>query len=274
MIAAAALTAGLGFAAPAGAGEVLTASYDISLAGIPVGRANIGAAIAGDRYKVDVGARMTGLVGAVTRGSGQASASGRIGGRAPASAGYALSATSNDGPRTIRVAIAGGAVQASEMNPPLDERPDRIPVAASHKRGVTDPVSALIMPTPQGAKGPLDPAGCNRTLPIFDGATRFDIVLSYKGVQTARTKGFEGPVLVCAARWVPYAGHRPTRETVKYMIENRDMEVWLAPVGGSRVLMPLRVSVRTMLGATVVQASDFAVQTTTGSVGPVRASAN
>ena len=55
---------------------------------------------------------------------------------------------------------------------------DRVPVTAAHTRGIIDPVSALLMPT-QGRGEPLDPDNCNRTLPVFDGATRFNVVLSY-----------------------------------------------------------------------------------------------
>lgn len=252
------------FASPAAA-EVLSASYGIYLAGIPIGKANVGASIAGERYKVDVSARMTGLVGAVTKGSGQATATGHVGQRAPNSAGYALSAMGGDGPRTIRVAMAGGSVRAAEMTPPLDERPDRVPVTGAHKRGVMDPVSALIMPSPAGARGPLDPAGCNRTLPIFDGATRFDIILSYKTVREVKSKTYSGPVLVCAARYVPQAGHRPSRPSVKYMMDNQDMETWLAPVG-PRVLIPYRIAVGTMIGQALIEASDFTVQATPGAV--------
>lgn len=250
-------------AAPAAA-ETLSASYGIYLAGIPIGKADIGASISGDRYKVDVSARMTGLVGAVTQGSGEATATGAIGQRAPTSAGYALRARSSDGARTIRVAMAQGNVRAAEMNPPLDERPDRVPVTAAHKRGVLDPVSALIMPAPQGAHGALDPSGCNRTLPIFDGATRFDVILSYKTTRMIHSRAYSGPVLVCAARYVAQAGHRP-RAAVKYMEANRDMETWLAPIG-PKLLIPFRIAVGTAIGQTVIEANRFSVQTTTGRV--------
>jgi hypothetical protein len=43
------------------------------------------------------------------------------------------------------------------------------------------------------------------------------------------------------------------------MAENKDIEVWLAPVGASNVLMPFRLSLRTMLGVAVAEASEFSV---------------
>jgi hypothetical protein len=39
------------------------------------------------------------------------------------------------------------------------------------------------------------------------------------------------------------------------MQDNRDISVWLAPVEGSRVLVPLRIAVRTMVGMSVIEAS-------------------
>jgi type II secretory pathway component PulM len=46
------------------------------------------------------------------------------------------------------------------------------------------------------------------------------------------------------------------------MEENRDMQVWLAPVQGTRLLVPLRIAVRTMIGMSVVEASQWALSAT------------
>ena len=75
-----------------------------------------------------------------------------------------------------------------------------------------------------------------------------------------KTKGYEGPVLVCAARYVPISGHRKDRPATKFMADNKDLEVWLAPIEHDHVLMPYRVSARTMIGTTVIEASEFKVQ--------------
>ena len=54
--------------------------------------------------------------------------------------------------------------------------------------------------------------------------------------------------MVCAVYFAPVAGYVPDRAAIKYLIEQRDMEVWLAPIAGTRVLVPFRVSVPTPLG--------------------------
>jgi hypothetical protein len=52
------------------------------------------------------------------------------------------------------------------------------------------------------------------------------------------------------------------------MEENRDMQVWLAPVQGTRLLVPLRIAVRTMIGMSVVEASQWALSTATAKIVP------
>lgn len=257
--------ASLGLLMAAGAvhAEKLAVTYDITLAGLSFGRADVAADISGSRYNLDVNARTTGLA-AITKGAGRAQSSGAIGGMIPNSTGYAMTAQSSDGPRTVRMAMTGGAVRGAEIVPPIDPKPDRVPVTDAHKRGVLDPVSALIMP--QTSANATDGSNCNRTLPIFDGAARYDIILSYKGSRQVKTKGYEGPVIVCAARYVPQAGHRPERKATQFMANNRDIEAWLAPVNGTKVLVPYKISVKTMVGTAVIEASNFSTATATGSV--------
>ena len=76
----------------------------------------------------------------------------------------------------------------------------------------------------------------------------------------SKANGYNGPVAVCAVRYVPIAGHRPDRPGTKFMAENKSMEIWLAPIELARVLMPYRISVRTMIGTTVIEASQFSVE--------------
>jgi hypothetical protein len=155
--------------------------------------------------------------------------------------------------------LNAGNVSALEITPPLDSKPDRVPLEETHKRGVVDPVSALIMPATVSGN-PMDRGNCNRTIPIFDGAARFDVVLSYSETRTVDKPGYKGSVLVCDARYVPIAGHRSMRPSTKFMQDNRDMQVWLAPVEGTRFLVPLRISVRTMIGMSVIEASNWTLQ--------------
>ncbi|WP_284177513.1 DUF3108 domain-containing protein [Rhabdaerophilum sp. SD176] len=248
---------------PAAAGSALAADiearYSITLAGLSIGKASLSAQLNGSGYVLNVSSALTGIVGAVSQGRGAATARGNVSGANVLTNGFSLSATNGKDTRKIQIAAASGSVRNVTIDPPFVVRPDdstRIPLRESHKVGVLDPVSALIMPVRSG--NPMDKANCDRRLPVFDGNQRFDVVLSYAGTRQVRSEdGYSGPVLICKARYIPVAGHRPDRRVTKFMAENRNMDAWLAPVNGGKTLIPYRISVKTMIGTTVIEAETF-----------------
>ncbi len=262
------LTVGVS-AGPAAAATV-KADYGIWLGGLPLGSADLATTVDGPRYRMQLQVRLTGLAGLLTGGKGAATAAGSVGGPTPVPASFASTTQASSNQRTVRIGLAGGTVAAVEIEPPLEDRGERVPVRETHKRGVVDPVSGLLMPAV--ARGELtDPANCNRTIPVFDGGARFDIVLRYSETRTVEKPGYKGPVLVCSARYVAIAGHRADRPAVKFMEDNRDMSVWLAPVEGARLLLPMRIEVKTTSGMSLIEASRWsadgaakAVPATTG----------
>jgi hypothetical protein len=228
--------------------------YALTIAGLPIGSASLNATIDDRSYRLDASAKIGGILSLVSDGKGAASASGRIAQNSVVASGYALNTVSADKRQTVQMALAGGRISDLEVKPPVRERPDRIPVTDAHRKGVIDPLSALLMPVKAG----LDKSGCNRTLPVFDGAQRFDVVLSYSRTESVSGDGgYAGPALVCSARYVPIAGHRPKREQTRFMEENRDLEVWLVPIGDTEILAPWRIVVGTQIGRLVISAVRF-----------------
>lgn len=251
----------LGVPGAAFAGTI-EATYVISLAGLTIGKANLTGNVETDRYSLNVSASFTGLVGAVARAQGGASARGGLsaasaGANGVLSNGFTLRAENGSTTRLVQIAASSGNVRNVTIEPPFDtDQEDRIPLQAAHKLGVVDPLSALIMPSLSA--DPLDKANCERKLPVFDGTQRFDVVLSFAGVrQVTAESGYSGPALVCAARYVPVSGHRPGRRVLKFMAENRNMDAWLVPVNGGKSLVPFRISVKTLVGTSVIEARHF-----------------
>lgn len=234
----------------------VTIDYTVTLAGLSIGTAQLGGTFDRGSYKLDISARLTGLAGMVTGGYGSAQARGSLlpGRTLPGS--FAVASHNSSAEITVRMALARGNATAVEITPPLPPAPDRVPVTPADKRGVIDPGSALIMSV-RAAGTPFDPANCNRMIPVFDGASRFNVVLSYGEVRPLDKPGYSGPVLVCNARYQAVAGHRPDRPGVKFMEENREMSVWLAPVEGAGVLVPLRISILTTMGTNIIEATRF-----------------
>jgi hypothetical protein len=245
----------------------LRVQYSVSLIGLPIGVAAITGVFSPTSYKIEGNARMTGLASILVSSKGAATASGAINAGRLVPAAYTTVAANASESRRVRMVMAGGSVKGVDINPPLDDRPGRVPVTERDKRDVIDPMSALVMPVP-GNESLVGPAACNRKLPIFDGGMRFDVTLTFVAVRQVRTNGYAGPVTVCSARYTPIAGYRPDRKATKFMAENRQIETWLAPVQGSRLVLPYRIAIMTMIGMTVIEAGEFSIDTSTSSAAP------
>jgi hypothetical protein len=123
-------------------------------------------------------------------------------------------------------------------------------------QGIVDPLTAMLFSS--AATGALSQEACRRTLPIFDGHQRFDLKLAFKRMdKVTADKGYAGPVVVCSLRYEPIVGHIASNALVKYLSEGREMEIVLAPVAGTRLLAPFRLSVVSMLANLVIEANRF-----------------
>jgi hypothetical protein len=245
----------------------LRVQYSVSLIGLPIGVAALTGVFSPTSYKIDGNARVTGLASMLISSKGAAAASGTISAGRVIPSAYTTVAANASESRSVRMVMAGGSVKGVEIHPPLDDRPGRVPVTERDKKDVIDPMSAMVMPVP-GNDPVIGPAACNRKLPIFDGGMRFDVTLSFVGIKQVRTNGYAGPVTVCSARYIPIAGYRPDRKATKFMAENRQIETWLAPVQGSRLVLPYRIAIMTMIGMTVIEAGEFSVDTSTSLAAP------
>ena len=140
---------------------------------------------------------------------------------------------------------------------PLPSGKDLVPVTATNRQGIIDPLTAMLFSTAAIGEG-LSQEACRHTLPIFDGRQRYDLKLAFKRIdKVAADKGYAGPVVVCSVRYEPIAGHRALTPFIKYLSEGREMEVELAPIAGTRLLLPFRVSVVSMLANLVIEANRF-----------------
>jgi hypothetical protein len=102
------------------------------------------------------------------------------------------------------------------------------------------------------------PQACNRKLAIFDGRMRYDLQLAYKRLDRVRSeKGYQGTVVVCSVAFAPVAGHVPSRPSIRYLADQRETELWLAPIAGTRLMVPYRASLPTPFGQGVLQATQF-----------------
>jgi hypothetical protein len=253
-------------AAPALADARLDVRYKASLTalsdvkGVEIGRGALTLDITDDGYAAAGSAHVTGLARLVSKGEGSVAARGSLVNGRISPLSYSSTSEADKKEEEVRITMANNTVTEFAVSPPTKPADDRVPVTEEHRQGVVDPMSAAVIIV-AGSGDVLAPETCNRTVPIFDGRQRYDLVFSYERTEPAKNvKGYSGPMLVCRVDYRPISGHRASRLQVKYMEDNKNMFVWLAPVSGTRVLFPIRVSIVTLVGIVLVEAETFAAE--------------
>jgi hypothetical protein len=242
---------------PSAAQGRLEARYTMSLAGLPIGQGTWVIDISEGQYSSTAKGGTTGLLRAFTGGEGSTVTQGTLQAGKPLLSTYAATIKSSKKTDEIRLTVSNGKVKDLKLDPPRDTDAERVPVTEDDQHGILDPMTASLVRTP-GAGNPLAPEACQRTLAIFDGRLRYDLQLAFKRMDKVKAdKGYEGPVLVCAVYFSPIAGHIPSRAAIKYISKLRDIEVWLAPIAGTRVLVPFRAAGPTPIGMAVLEATQF-----------------
>jgi hypothetical protein len=258
-----------GWAGSASAEGRLEARYSATLAGIPIGSGSWAIDAGETQYTATVSGSTSGLLRAFTGGQGNATAHTTFSGGKVVSSIYAATITTRKKADSIRITINNGSVKDFRADPPQDRDPERVPITEEHQRNVLDPMTASLVRMPANGDV-LSPEACERTLAVFDGRLRYDLQFAFKRMDKVKAKkGYAGPVVVCATYFLPIAGFVPSRTAIKYLSKQREMEVWLAPIAGTRILVPIRAQGPTPIGQAVLEASEFVSVPL-----PARASAN
>jgi hypothetical protein len=248
----------LGGAGRAHAQAKLDADYAVTLLGIPIAHISWTVAIQQDQFTAAANGSTSGLLRVFSAGSGTASANGSVGTAQPKPANFAMTITNNKGPDGEKIVFNGGRAKET-LDHPLTPSPSWIPVTEAHRVGVVDPMTALLFHV-SGNGNLIVPDACKRKIAVFDGHMRYDLQLAFKRLDRVRANsGYQGPVVVCSVNFSPVAGYEPGRYTIKYVAAQRDIEIWLAPLAGTRLLVPFRAYTPTPMGPGVLQATRFVV---------------
>jgi hypothetical protein len=260
LIAAVALIAALAGACggPAQAQGRLDASYVATLSSVPIGKGGWSIDIQDDQYTATASGATSGLLRVFASGQGTSVVHGTVSGGQLIPSSYASKIIADKRVDDVRMSFAGGAVKDYVADPPTVPSPDRVPLTDAHRRGVNDPMTATMIRV-AGNGDTFVPEVCQRTIPVFDGRMRYDLQLAFKHLdRVGSEKGYQGTVVVCSVYFMPIAGHVPDRSAIRYLVEQRDMELWLAPIAGTRLMVPYRASIPTPVGLGILQATQFA----------------
>lgn len=248
-------TAGIALAAPVR----LDARFDANLGGLTFGSIDMSADFDGPRYRAESVVRTEGIADVVLRQIFDLEAEGLHGPERMATARYRARNTDQDNIQHVDMIYEAGAPTVV-ADPPYDNA-SRVPVSQAALRQTVDPLSSMLVPGTAA-----DRTACERTVPVYDGRRRYDFRMRYVGMSEISPRGsaYAGPAVRCSAILVPIAGYK--RDTIREM--RRDplpISVWLAPVEGAGVLVPVRIEVATPLGTLVARASRFDVTVAPGS---------
>jgi hypothetical protein len=235
----------------------MDAKYQVSLSGIVIGKGGWTIVIGDKDYSGATSGGTTGLVKAIGGGHGTGSVKGKLLGGRLAPEAYLSSVFYGKKKETIRIAFAAESVTVSAIEPEPPPTPGRIPVTDAERRGVTDPMSGVMFAVPGKDELP-NPQGCATKAAIFDGRMRYDLQLAFKQMETVTlANGTRIPAVVCSVSFKPLSGYVPSRAAIKYLTKRQDMDVALAPIAGTRVMVPVRLRIPTPIGPGVVEATEF-----------------
>jgi hypothetical protein len=230
------------------------ADYRVAYIGLPVARATFTTVFDGDRFTVAGEMQSAGVANIVGRTTGSTTVSGVKANDRMQAERYVVAYSSGNDEQRMEVDFDNGSVTSAILTPEKKRtREDWVPVPESDMRAVLDPIAGVMIPEGSDV--------CDRTLPIFDGETRYDIHLNEAGTQPFQAEGYDGTpfaaeAIVCTARAEPKSGYHARNSSIQYMRE-MNVEVWFAHNEQAGIYAPVYARVPTKLGPVTITATHF-----------------
>jgi hypothetical protein len=229
---------------PASAAATAHASYVVNLGGTIIANAKFRFEDDGSAYTLSLDANVSGVAQLVASGIAKVESSGAVTKDGLRSNSFDLLTRASGEEFTIKVSYQKSDVTAFMINPPIVNNIDRIPLERKQLAGVNDFMASFIR------KGALGRDVCSYKAKIFTGVERFDLSFSYAkdDVATSKRTGYQGPVVLCAIKYKPIAGHYTTSEITNSLAQDDRILVWFAPMKDTGYVIPYRVLLSTSMG--------------------------
>lgn len=233
------------------------AVYKIQFNGFEIGQFAFNSSVHERTYALSANAEISALLG-IVRWNGVTRVSGALAGNAPRPTGFSFDFQGASKAGSIRMGFGNGGVKSLDINPPLVEPPDTVPLQPAHMRGVLDPLSAVL-----ALSRPRDGNPCNQKVPVFDGKVRFDLTFSFKEdapiADAQRGAGVE-MLRVCRVRVLPIAGHRDDEASAQ-LKRSMGIEVAFRSIPSAKLFVPHRITVPTFAGSAVLTSHSVHIRT-------------
>jgi len=251
--------------APAAAAETVwpaqvSTVYRLYFNGFEVGKFAFQSSTKGQSYSATSNAEVSALFGAF-RWRGNTSASGRLAATGPEPSSYLLNFRTKSKAGLVRLGFDNKGVKSVAVQPQKPPSPDAVPVKAEDMRSVFDPMSAILKMTHAGPGNP-----CAKTVPIFDGKARFNLVMSFKGrekITEEKPSGQPQELYVCKVKYQPVSGHKP-KDFVNPWVNYDGIEIALRPLPEAGLQVPYQVIIPTSLGSAVMSAESIDIASAGG----------
>lgn len=221
-----------------------TASYVVNLGGNIIANAKFRFVDDGSDYTLSLDANVSGVAQLVASGIAKAGSSGTVTPDGLRSNAFDLLTRAGGEEFNVRVQYQQAEVTAFQINPPIVNNIDRIPLERKQLNGVNDFLASFIR------KGEVGRSLCDYRAKIFTGIERFDLNFSFAkdDVATSKRTGYQGPVVLCNIKYKPIAGHYTTSELTNSLAQDDRILIWFAPLGETGYAIPYRVLLTTSMG--------------------------
>ena len=235
----------------------LDAYYTATLLGVPIGPISWVVDLKENHFTSVATGSIAGLLRLFLDAQGSVAAEGRLSSGKPVPSKFQLKLLAGKWSDEVGIVFSGNRAKESVLSTSANPSADYVPIKDGDRIGASDPMTALLIYV--GGTGITTvPQACERTVAIFDGHTRYNLRLAFERFGTAHPiEGYQGQVVVCSAKFLPVAGYDPKHFLVTYLAAQHETEIWLAPLGSTRLLVPYRASISTSVGVGILEATKF-----------------
>ncbi len=233
-------------------GNGLKLAYDVYTGGVHVIVLDVGMNYGADDYNLTVAAETRGFIGWMFPWQSKITSHGLFDSAQALPSLYRTDSLFRGSNRLVEIDYAKPGLKIRIEPPPDDDERDR--VGEDMRRGTLDPLSGIFA----AIRAIADGGGCDRTVPVFDGRRRYDFVVdrgSREKLAASSYSSFAGDALLCHFRMERRAGFwRQERAGEVRGLE--DGLVWLAPVAGGTLPVPVRVQAISAFGSAFMHLRD------------------